>query len=166
LASALRFDEAVATYEEALKYAPHSFELRNNLGNALRRSGHGADALAQFAEALRIKPGVASVELNFAGTLDELNRSDEAIATFDRMIAARPEDVDAHYNRAQALLSAGRLAEGWAEFPWRLKRSAANVRYEHFKAPVWQGGGSDRAKCPCMDGARPWGRNTHRHDGS
>ncbi|TAK99879.1 MAG: tetratricopeptide repeat protein [Rhodospirillaceae bacterium] len=139
LANQMRFDEAISVYKMALTHAPQSPELHNNLGNAYRRYGDGENALTHFREAHRLKPEHKSIHLNLASTLDELGRADEALESFDTLVDRAPDYVDALYNRAQALLSAGRFVEGWSEFPWRLKRSAANVRYDAFPQPVWQG---------------------------
>jgi len=139
LANQLRFGDAIDVYRKALTCAPQSPEIHNNIGNAFRRSGQGEEALAHFREAHRLKPDLASIHLNVASTLEELGRTDEAVASFDALIARTPDYVEAHYNRALGLLSAGRFVEGWSAFPWRLKRPAANVRYEAFPQPVWQG---------------------------
>ena len=139
LAADARLEEAIETYRTALLHSRESYEIHNNIGNSLRRADKGEEALTHFQESLRLKPGTASVQLNFASTLEEMGRSEEAIDALNALIAANPDYVDAHYNRAQALLSAGRFKEGWAEFSWRLKRPDANVRYEAFPAPGWNG---------------------------
>lgn len=55
------------------------------------------------------------------GSLIFLNRPEEAAGWFRKAMAQNPEAPEAHINLGLALLSCGRLAEGWHEFDWRCR---------------------------------------------
>jgi tetratricopeptide (TPR) repeat protein len=144
LASAGRFEDAVQAYGRGLAQNPDSVELNTNIATALLRLGHPEEAIPHCERALAANiegdAGLrANVELTYSGALDDAGRTEDALAAIDRAIVAVPDHIDGHYNRAQGLMSAGRLAEGWQEFEWRLKRPRANARYDHFPAPRWRG---------------------------
>jgi tetratricopeptide (TPR) repeat protein len=134
-----RYPEALQAYDAARALNPDSGEIRNNLGTALRALGRSAEALAHYEYALEVLAERDPIQLNAAAVLDDLGRTDEALARLDAFIAKHPDHVDAHDNKAITLLSAGRLAEGWREFPWRLRQPTANVRYDSFPVPRWDG---------------------------
>ena len=55
LLQAKRFDEAAAAFREALKLLPDEADLHGNLGVALQRSGHTAEAQKEFALAEKLR---------------------------------------------------------------------------------------------------------------
>ncbi len=140
LASLNRYDEAITSYRQGLILNPRSGEIHNNLGTSLRCLGRAAEALPHYRQAIELLPDIASIRLNEASALDESGDSERALRAFDKLVLQNPEYVDAHYNRSQILLSNGRLEEGWKELIWRLKRPAANARYDIFPQPVWKSG--------------------------
>ena len=50
-------------FEAALRLKPDYAEARNNLGNALTKTGQTSEAIAHFEEALRLKPDLAGGRL-------------------------------------------------------------------------------------------------------
>ena len=52
-------------------------------------------------------------------------------------MALAPQYAKAHYNRSLVWLSQGRLAEGWAEYEWRLQ--CPDVKRRRFAEPQWNG---------------------------
>jgi tetratricopeptide (TPR) repeat protein len=142
-ASQGRFEDAIETYRAGLEGSPTSPQLLHNLATSLRKLGYSAEAVQYLQRALADTSADASVrdaiELNYAGALDDDGRPEDALLVLDAIIARTPGNVDAHYNRAQALLSIGRFPEGWREMAWRARRPQANVRYDAFAPPRWDG---------------------------
>ncbi len=70
-----------------------------------------------------IKSGIRSASiLHQMGLADlRLGEFDNALKVFDQAIALNPEVAEIHFSRALALLSAGRLPEGFKEYEWRWK---------------------------------------------
>ena len=61
---------------------------------------------------------------------------DQAIAAYARAIAAAPSDAQIRVNRAVALLHAGRWAEAWPDFEWRLHVKGAVTLPLEFLLPA------------------------------
>jgi tetratricopeptide (TPR) repeat protein len=49
-------EQAIAEYEQALRYYPHYALAHANLGNALQRQGHLREAIAEYRQALQTDP--------------------------------------------------------------------------------------------------------------
>ena len=60
---------AVAAYGEALRLAPDSAPIHNNLGIALIRQGRRDEAVLHFREAVRLRPDFAPARQNLERAL-------------------------------------------------------------------------------------------------
>lgn len=124
-----RLDEALAEYRRALELDSGVPEAHFNLANLLWRRGEATQAAASYRAALRLKPDFALAGLNLGYVLEEDQDLEGAIASYSAAVAADPRLVEAHVNLGMQLLLAGRFAEGWEEYEWRLRypeyRSAA-----------------------------------------
>ncbi len=121
LAARGRWDEARASYEQALRLQPRLAGAHNNLGNALLALRRPAEALAAFDAALALQPGLTAALGNRARAWMALGRHDEAAEGFGQAIAARPADASLRVHAATALAAAGRAAEAIA----RLREAVA-----------------------------------------
>jgi tetratricopeptide (TPR) repeat protein len=126
-------------YRRAIELSPEMYEAYNNLGTLVRRMGRGPEAHTFYAKANELCPGNPNILLNLATNLTELNRPQEAIPYFDQLIALQPEYAEAHHSRGMALLTAGRLSEGWSELQWRLRVDHETVRPDERSLPLWAG---------------------------
>jgi len=134
-----RHTEAVKAYRLAIECAPSQAGLYNNLGTSLRFLGDSIGASTAYGEAHQRNSRDPGTLLNLAMTLSEIGKPAESLAALDRLVAEHPDFADAHYNRALVLMGQGRLAEGWRELGWRMKRPHVHVRYSDFPQPVWNG---------------------------
>ncbi|WP_375492208.1 tetratricopeptide repeat protein, partial [uncultured Nostoc sp.] len=66
LYAASEYEEAIASYDQALKFKPDYHEAWNNRGNALRKLGRFEEAIASYDQALEIKPDYPSAFYNKA----------------------------------------------------------------------------------------------------
>jgi len=82
--------------------------------------GRFAESHAAFARALALTPGDVSVIANQALAYLHAGDVDAAIADYRRASALAPRNEPIRSSLAQALLTAERFAEGWAEFEHRL----------------------------------------------
>jgi tetratricopeptide (TPR) repeat protein len=111
--------EALAQAEAALAFEPDSAAALNLRAGALVALGRMDDAVAGFrraAAADRSDPGALS---NLGTALATEGRFDDALAALDAAVRLAPDDPVVRLNRAIALLKAGWLIEGWAEWEWR-----------------------------------------------
>ena len=117
-----RFAEAADCYRKILALMPNYAPAHNNLGVVLEQQGQLDQAVACWRRALELQPDFAETHNNLGVVLAQQDKPDEAAACYRRALELQPDFADAHVNYALTLLSMGRLAEGWREYEWRLKR--------------------------------------------
>jgi hypothetical protein len=91
-------------------------------GIALADLGQFGAAMARFRGVILADPGCAAAWSNLGMLLKIEGAFDEAIAACDRAVACAPDVAQIRLNRAVALLRAGRLAEAWSDYEWRLRQ--------------------------------------------
>lgn len=90
-----------------------------DLGAALQAQNRWDEAIECYRQGLGLEPDNTGL-LNALGYACKIRgRLTEAIACFDRAVELVPEDPLALWNRAIALLLAGDLERGFAEYEWR-----------------------------------------------
>ncbi|WP_017314499.1 tetratricopeptide repeat protein [Mastigocladopsis repens] len=114
-------EEAVASYDQALKIKPDYDSAWNNRGNALGNLGRYEEAVASYDQALKIKPDDDSAWYNRGIALGNLGRYEEAVASYDQALKFKPDDDSAWNNRGNALDELGRYEEAVASFDQALK---------------------------------------------
>jgi tetratricopeptide (TPR) repeat protein len=132
-----RNDEARGQFDEAIRLDPAMADGHYNLGLALYALGRLEEAAASYRRSLQLRPENPFAHNNLGDLLRELGSLDEALAHLNQAVALAPEYAKAHYNRSLVWLSQGRLAEGWAEYEWRLQCLDVNPR--KFAEPQWNG---------------------------
>ena len=70
--------------------------------------------------------------------LRDIGRTDEAIALYEERLPLRPS-LGAHGHYAVALLTAGRLSEGWSQYEYRWTQDPLLSLRPPFRKPVWSG---------------------------
>ena len=93
--------DSQAAYETALRYAPESAELHNNLGNAFLMQHFTSSAAAEFRTALRLQPNLAIARNNLGIALAE--NPQEAILNWQSVSGP----AAAHNNMAALLIERG-----------------------------------------------------------
>jgi len=131
-------ERAIAEFRGAIALDGGLAEAHFNLGIALHRQGDRAGAAHCFRSAVQARPGFAAAHLNLGYLLQEKGDNAGAIAAYRSATRLEPGLVEAHVNLGTQLLLAGRLAEGWTEYEWRL-------RYPEYGASAagavrWDGG--------------------------
>lgn len=133
------FANAEAAYRQALSLNPALPEAHFNLGVLLQKRGQDAAALDCYRAALRSRPDFALAHLNAGLVLEELPDVDGAIEAYSAAVRSDPELVEARVNLGMQLLLAGRLAEGWPAYEWRLRYPEYSGADLAAKAVRWQG---------------------------
>ena len=116
-----RVVEAEAVLRRAERIDPLAPNLMNQLGIALTELGRYAEALGCFRDEAARKPENNVAWTNLACTLATEGQFDEALAFYRRSITLKPDNPSIRLNHAICLLKAGRVAQGWSEYEWRLK---------------------------------------------
>ena len=111
-----RFEEALASYDQALTVRSGYAEALSNRGNTLKELKRLEEALASYDRALAVQPDLTEALLNRGATLDELKRFDEALASYDRALAAEPDLAEALLNRGNTLYELQRFDDALASY--------------------------------------------------
>jgi tetratricopeptide (TPR) repeat protein len=128
LLNASRFEEALISYDKALKLDPRSVDALNGKGLILNQLGKYEEAITWFDKALKINPSFANALDNKGITLSNLGKYEEAITWFDKALEINPDFIDAMYNKADALGELGKYEESleWTDRALTLKPAIQN----------------------------------------
>ena len=113
-----RAAEARGSFERCVAIEPADPEAWTHLGNALRALGDRPGAERAYREALGRDASFAPALQNLGNLLREDGRLEEAIDCLSRASEVSG-DPAARLSLAIALLGAGELERGWAEYAWR-----------------------------------------------
>jgi tetratricopeptide (TPR) repeat protein len=105
-----KYEEAIKSYDQALKIDAKSVEALNGNGLAFNL-GRYQDAINWFDKALIIEPTFVNALNNKGVALANLDKFEEAITLFDKAIKIDPNFVDALYNKGGALAELGKYDE-------------------------------------------------------
>ena len=112
------------------------------LGAAVGRQCRYSQALEFFEHADQLAEGDpedATAFTGFAIALSEAQRNPEGLAVYERYLPRFPF-VDGHYAYSLALLTAGRLLEGWQHYEFRwLKNQVHLAKQSGLTGPIWAG---------------------------
>jgi tetratricopeptide (TPR) repeat protein len=109
-----RYEDAIASYDEAIKFKPDKDAAWYNRGFALDNLGRFEDAIASYDEAIKFKPDKDAAWYNRGIALRNLGRYEEAIASYDEAIKFKPDLDQAWNNRGNALGNLGRYEDAIA----------------------------------------------------
>jgi tetratricopeptide (TPR) repeat protein len=130
-----RFAEAEAPCHEAIRLAPGFGQAHTFLGAALGHQGRMLEALECHRTAAELAPHDARVAQTYATTLADTGHYSEGLRWFSRSLALNPGLPSTHQLLGHALLGAGRLAEGWAEYGYRPSHVSFREKYPHVALP-------------------------------
>lgn len=109
-----RLEEALESFDEAIKIASDSAACWFNRSIALSELGRLEEALASVDRSLSIRPDDADVLCGHGFVLLKLGKYEEAIASYDRALAIKSDISDAWYYRADAFDRLGKPEEAIA----------------------------------------------------
>jgi predicted O-linked N-acetylglucosamine transferase (SPINDLY family) len=119
---ARRWDEAIASYQEALRLRPDFAEVHNSLGRLLFEQGRPAEALPSFQEAVHLCPDFPEAHANLGDAFHLLGRWQEAEASYRTALRLRPNSLPAHNNLGALLTAQGQFAQSEALFRDAVRR--------------------------------------------
>jgi tetratricopeptide (TPR) repeat protein len=111
LADKAQYQQAIATWNQALGLSPDDAKAHNSMGVALAATGRAADAAAEYRKAMELEPDYADSYTNL-GILDaQAGDLEHSIPLLQKALELTPWDAKAYSNLANALAGAGRLEE-------------------------------------------------------
>ncbi len=111
-----RYQEALASYDQALELKPDKDQAWNNRGNVLDDLQRYQEALASYDKALELNPDDDRAWYNRGNVLRKLQRYEEAIVSYDKALELNPDDDQAWYNRGIVLDDLQRYQEAIASY--------------------------------------------------
>lgn len=121
----------------ALRVDPGHGAAWSNLGLALHRQQRHDEAIDAYCTALRLNGSDVNACSNLGVALGEQWRMAESLYIHDLALTLAPDNAEVRNNRAIALLSAGDLAQGFAEFEWRWR--TPGMQPHGIAGALWQG---------------------------
>jgi tetratricopeptide (TPR) repeat protein len=111
-----RYEEALASYDEAVSLKPDFAQAFNNRGVALQELRRLDEALSSYDKALALRPDYAEAYNKRGYALHDLNRLDEALASYDKALALKPDLAEAFNNQGVTLQQQNRIDEALASY--------------------------------------------------
>ena len=135
-----RFGEAEVYARRAASVDPCTPRNWINLGVSLIAQDRFSEATEAFqrAEALDTGCGDGDPHLNLGTCLRETGRLAEAIAYYESKLPGLAS-VGAHAHYGHALLTAGRLRDGWPQYEFRWLQEPLLSLRARFSKPIWSG---------------------------
>lgn len=90
-----KLDEAIASYNQALKVEPDNPTARNSLAAAFLMNDRVSDAIEQLRQTLRIDPSYWNAHYNLARALAATGNLSEAVTEYNIFLRAKPNDAPA-----------------------------------------------------------------------
>jgi FkbM family methyltransferase len=112
-----------------------------NLGVALGRQLRFDEAWPAFERALELEAETGcdlDAFVNYCGTLGEAGRTQDAIELYERFLATVPS-ASGQGDYAFALLTVGRIVEGWKQYEFRWASNTSVRRFPRLAGPMWNG---------------------------
>jgi CHAT domain-containing protein/tetratricopeptide (TPR) repeat protein len=98
-----QYEEAIASYNEAIRLRPDLPEAYNNRGLAQGNLGQDEEAIASYNEAIRLRPDFPDAYLNRGVAQRNLGQHEEAIASYDAALILKRDFWEAWVMRGQAV---------------------------------------------------------------
>lgn len=108
---AMRYDKALAAYEQAIRRGANDVGVYQRKGFALTYFHDFEEAVADFNQAIHLEPDDANLYLSKWYALYRLERYDEALTTCEQVIRLDPLNTEAYQHKAKTLEQLGRLEE-------------------------------------------------------
>jgi Flp pilus assembly protein TadD len=113
-------EAAIPILAKVQRLQPEGMPARNLLAMAFASLGLTEAAIAQLRDSTCRDPSRAGTWANLGLLLKDDGQFEEALAAYDIALTLAPEDAQIRVNRVVALLRAGRWAEAWPDYEWRL----------------------------------------------
>jgi tetratricopeptide (TPR) repeat protein len=121
-----KYDEAIASYTEAIRTAPDWYQPYMGRGNAYRLKGDYQRALADLDKSIELRANFPESRIYRGRVLHALGNDTRALADFSEAIRLAPQDStngDAYAERAQILRAQGALDSALADYDLAIARN-------------------------------------------
>ncbi|NEQ70266.1 MAG: tetratricopeptide repeat protein [Symploca sp. SIO2D2] len=116
-----QLQEALASYDQAIKLQPDYYQAWGNRGNVLSNLGQYQEALVSFDQAIKLQPDGYIAWYSRGFVLSDLGQHQEALASYDQAIKLQPDYYQAWGNRGFVLSDLGKYQEALASYDQAIK---------------------------------------------
>jgi tetratricopeptide (TPR) repeat protein len=134
-----RLDDAQVALTKAIELDANDADAHFALANVLADLGKFEQAIAQIKIAINLRPNWPEANTNWANYLCELDLQEDALEKYEHALTLSPSNANATVNKAFALLSLGKLHDGWDCYKVRHESSAPGFASLNNSIPMWQG---------------------------
>jgi Tfp pilus assembly protein PilF len=136
-----RIDQAIESYQHALKILPTYAMAHYGLGNSFARLGQLDKAIFHYEEAIKMNPDLAEAHNNLGNVLGLRGDFEGAIREFRRTLEIDPDSSEVYLNLGSALAGKGQLSEAIRTFQQvlKLKPDSARAHYSLGRVLAAQG---------------------------
>lgn len=125
-----RYEEALADYNNAIKFNPDFEDLYYDRGHAYFETGQPAQAIKDYTMAITLKPDMAQAYNDRGWAGFKTGDTSNAITDIDRAISLDPALADAYNNRGAIHYSSGNFDKALPDFDKAIElRPAFNLAY-------------------------------------
>jgi uncharacterized protein (TIGR02466 family) len=104
-----KYDEAVTSYQNALKLQANNADLWFNCAIALTQLNRVDDAVSAYQKAIKIQPNFFEAHGNLGTILQRQGKLDEAIKSYQAGLKINPQDARGYFNLGTVLRDKGEL---------------------------------------------------------
>ena len=116
-----KHDEAISSYNEAIRLNPNSADGYLFRGLANNNSGKHDEAISDFNEAIRLNPSLAEAYVGRGLVNSNSGKRDEAISDFNEAIRLNPNSAEAYLFRGLAKRALSKVEEAKVDYQMALK---------------------------------------------
>ena len=133
-----KLGEAERHYHQALSIQPRYPEALNNLGIVFRMRGQFEESKKCLQQALSLRAEYPEALNNIGNAYKDCGDMQTAITYYHKALQLN-DSADYRHNLALALLAAGKLQEGFAEYELRWATNQLKNSAKAFPVPEWRG---------------------------
>ena len=133
-----QFEPALISLQRAIELNPNLADAHNNLGAVYEKLVQMEEAQRSFERAIQLAPDRGEFRANLGSVLRDREQPEAAIASYDEHLKRFPDDPDSRCGRGLALISLGRVREGWAEHEYRIQSKQFDSTL-NLPQPLWDG---------------------------
>ena len=120
-------EEAIKSYQSALKIRPKNAEVYNNMGNVFYEKGDLEASISSFQKSIEIKPDYAEAYNNMGNALHDKGELKAAIESYKQATKIRPDYADAYNNMGVVFKDCGMLCDAIDSYRKTLKINPKNA---------------------------------------
>lgn len=123
--------DPMAFYKRTVRYAPDSYLMQNNLGNAHKEAGRHAEALRSYEKSIQLNPKYVEAYINLGSAYNDAGRKEDAIKAFKAAIQIDSINyAHAYINLGIVYASIGRYREAMDSYKKAIEISP-NLAYAY-----------------------------------